>query len=1317
MTSPPSITRCVPMSSAQRRLFLQCQVPSGDRAYHLVHIARIRGPFPLDAAQTFANRMVARHDALRCAFRFEEGKFVCEVRDRVDIHLTVLEGENFDPEKDLDALVDVCDQPFDLANPPLFRAFIRPVGPSDRILILVCHHLIFDGYSAALIAREMQTLLSGGKLEPLERGYADFAEWESSFIASEEYARQRDFWLGQYQTPPTRLTIPTDYPRPAHKSFEGASLIDYLDSRAMKALSVSRGATLFITLLAAFFCALHRFTGQREITLGTLVSPREAGGFGKVIGLFANTLPLTACLDPEVSFESFLDQVRTRVLDAMQNAEYPFEHLVAALPFIERDEHNPLLNVVFNFERTARRRVDIVGDTTIETIDRYADVSMFDLAVDLVEYESEVRFRVEYSTALFREETVRGLLDGYFAIVRQVCDCPDTPIRKLSPISDEAWKRISAWNDTGRPIAAGTFLDVWRKQAKRQADYPALRLGDNEISYDRVETRSNRLAHVLIERGARPGAVIAAALDGSIDWPILLLAIWKIGAVYLPVSPNAPALRTARQLEDTAAVLLVTRAADREVFTGFPIVTTIEELNARAHSLPTDDPGPGPTPDDPAYIIYTSGSSGKPKGVVIGHRSVHTHVDAVRGVYRLRPDDNVLQFASPTFDASLEQVLVALAAGSCSVLVASRFMDPKALLDEIEAREITVAEFPPALLRELIPHLKPRSLRRLRRLISGGNALDARTASEVARFLPSEARLLNIYGPTEATMAASVFTVPADLSRWTERLSLPIGKPLPNTRFHVVGPENVLLPPGVPGELCITGDRLAHGYLNRPDTTAERFVKIDIRGVTERVYKTGDRVRLLQDGDIEFIGRLDRQVKLRGYRIELSEIELTLLGCPDVEEAIVVTRGGEDVRLVAFVVPRRTAQVDEGGLLEQLRERLPEYMIPSTIMVVEALAKNAAGKIDLGALSETNGRGSGPSALELPVDSIEWAVWDIWRRILGGADFGRNDTLLRVGGNSLTAVRIMVEVRNRFGVDPPLSMMLKSPTVAELACFLRGVDANAPLRSVVALGDVIGGAPVILLPGIGGQLLDLQELSRHLSADHRVLGIQYPAEGKDAARIEDLVRRFERDLDRETELSGAILVGHSFGAHVAIELARRLEASGIRPWAVIALDAAPPGGQWTQFSPSRAALVDLAVWTLLGKRDEAVWPANPANADMDKLLGKATALLKSEGRVPNDTDGATFGRGLDVIAARANSLATYVPAGPIQADIHLFKVAEPVAEEDDWDWAPHTQGIFRRHTTPGGHFDMIKGENASVLADLIRKAASTTTDDWTGRTK
>lgn len=1301
MTFSSNAARRAPMSSAQRRLFLQCRLPGGDRAYHLVHVARVRGPFSLDAAQAFAERMVARHDALRCAFRFEAGEFVCDVHDRVDVRLTVSDEGVFDPEKDLDALVEACDQPFDLAIPPLFRVLVRPVGPDDRIVVFVCHHLIFDGRSAALIAEEMRTLLAGNKLEPLDRGYTDFVEWESSFLASGEYARQRKFWLDRYRSPPARPKLPTDFPRPAVKSFAGASLIDYLDSRAVKTLSMARGATLFMTLLATFFCALHRFTGEREITLGTLVSPREAGGFGNVVGLFANTLPLTARIDPETPFTDLLDRVRTLVLDAMGNAEFPFEHLVAALPFAERNALNPLLDIVFNFERTAGRRADVIGGTTVETIDLYADVAMFDFAVDLVEYEDAVRVRVEYSTAIFREDTVRGLLDGYFAIVRRVCARPDTPVGELSLVSDEAWARISACNDTSRPIAAGTFLDVWRKQAARQADYPALRLGEDEMSYGRVENRSNRLARALIEGGVRPGSVVASALEGVIDWPVLLLAIWKIGAVYLPVSPDAPARRTALRLEDAGAVLLATRAADRDIFTDFPIAVTIEELNAEAGSLPAVDPGPGPAPGDPAYIIHTSGSSGTPKGVIVDHRAVHSHIDAVRGIYRLRPDDNVLQFASPTFDASLEQVLVAHAAGACSVLVASRFMDPGTLLDEIETREITVAEFPPALLRELIAHLKPRSLRRLRRLISGGDTLDARTATETLRFLSAEARLLNIYGPTEATMAASVFTVPADLSRWRGRPSLPIGKPLPNTRFYILGPGDALLPPGVPGELAIAGDRLALGYLNHPAATAEKFVEIDIRGVTERIYRSGDRARLLDDGDVEFMGRLDRQVKLRGYRVELGEIERTLLGLPGVEEAVVVKLGEEDARLVAFVVPRSSSGIDGGALQEALRERLPEHMIPSTITIVGALTKNAAGKIDLAALPETGGRGTDPGSPEAPLDPIEWAVWDIWRHVLGTDDLGRNDTLLRMGGNSLTALRIMVEVRDRFGVDPPLSLMLNSPTVASLAEFLRGADASRPPSSVVALGDGGGGAPVILLPGLGGQLLDLHELSRWLGDDRRVFGVQYPA---DAAGIEDLAERVERDL--EAELSGAVLVGHCFGAHVAFELARRLEKAGVRPGAVVALDAAPPGTESTRYTPSRPELIDLTVRMLLGDRDGTAWPDTRAGADTEEAIERAVALLKSADRVPNGTDAAALGRALDVLAQRAASLAAHLPAGPIRTDIHLFKAPESAADGEEWDWSPFTSGVFRQNPAPGGHFDMIKGEIAPVLADLIRRAVS-----------
>ncbi len=1307
MTLPPQIVRRVPMSSAQRRLFLQCQLPGGDRAYHLVVLARVRGPFPMAAVQAFVERTMERHEALRCAFRVVDGEFVCEVHRQVEVRLALREEDGFDPETDLDALVEACDLPFQLAVPPLLRVVIQPCGPDDLILAFVCHHLIFDGFSGGVVAKEAEAALAGTPLPPPARGYADFAAWETGFFASPDYVRQRDFWLGRYPAPPERLALPMDRPRPARKDFAGASLIRYLDTRDVRALAKGCGATMFMTLLAAFFCTLHKVTGGRDITLGTLVSPREAGGFGNVVGLFANTLPLTARVAPEDRFVDFLGQVRSLVLDALRNAEFPFEHLVEGLPFAEPNQWNPLFDVVFNFERTMPRRAAATGGTRVETLDRYARVSMFDLSIDLVEYEDEVRLRVEYATALFREETVRGLLDGFCAVVRQVCERPDLPVGEISLLSEEARASLAAWNDTARQIETGTFLDTWRKQAARQADFPALRLGAAELSYDRVETRANRLARALIARGVVPGAVVAVALDGGIDWPVVLLAIWKAGAVYLPMSPDAPPRRTAHQLHDTAAVLLVTRAAHRQAFADVAVAATIEDIEAEARGLAADDPGPGASPDDAAYIIYTSGSSGTPKGVVVGHRAVHGHIDAVRGVYRARPDDNLLQFAAPVFDASLEQVLVAWAAGACSVLVASRHVAPRALLDEMAAGEVTMAEFPPALLRELVPLLTPGRTRRLRRLISGGDVLDPRTAAEVTGSLPPEARLINIYGPTEATMAASAFNVPAEVSPWAGRPSLPIGRPLPNTRFYILAPDGGLLPPGVPGELCIAGDRLAQGYQGRPDLTAEKFTNLGPPGAAERVYRTGDRARWLDDGNVEFLGRLDRQVKLRGHRIELGEIERTLQAHPEVAEAVVVKRGEGAARLIGFVVPRRPGGTDEAALAAWLRERLPEPMVPSALSLVEALPRNAAGKVDLAALPETADGGAAVET-DAPIDALEWAVWEIWREALGFSGFGRSDTLSRLGGNSLTAVRIMVEVRNRFGIDPPLALMLRAPTVAAVADFLRAADAPEPASAVVRLGGAADARTVVLLPGQGGWLLDLHELSAALRDDFRVLGAQYP---DDLWKVEDLAARLERDLGAAAGVRGGLLVGHSFGGHVAVELAGRLEAAGNGPRSVILLDAAPPEAERRRPAPTREDLLDLAVWMLLGRRDESVWPATSAGVASGDPFERAVALLKAAGRVPETMDAEAFARGIDVVAARAGGLRR--KGSPIRADIHLLKAADGPAA-DDWDWSSATSGRFCRHTVDGNHFDMMKGRNAWRVRDVIRTIVSATGETRAG---
>jgi len=1322
MSLPPDVERRAPMSSAQRRIFLQCQRPGGERAYHLLHLARLRGPFPLEPARAFAARLAARHDALRSCFRVARGEFLCEVRRRVEIPLTLLPPAppDSDPLVLAEALAEEHDRPFDLSAPPLLRLLIQPLGPEDRILLFNCHHLIFDGYSGALLARDIRDALAGRELRPIARRAADFADWEREFFASAEYARQRDFWLARHARPPERLGFPTDFAPPQGKSFRGASLIRHLDTAGLKAFCRERGATLFTVLLAAFACVLHRSTGRTEITLGTLISPREAGGFQDVIGLFANTLPLTLSLDPAMPFAAFLERVRGTVTAAMSNAEFPFEHLVAQLPFAEQGERNPLVDVVFNYERSAGNRVETFGGATLEPLDCYAGVSMFDFAVDLVEYADAVRVRLEYCTDLYREATMTGLLNALAAVAGRICAEPDVPVGRLGLLTAEDGARLAQWNDTARPAAGGTFLEAWRRRLGEYADNPALRQGGRERTYAWLDARSERLARALRGQGVAPGDVVAVALEPAPDWPAALLALWRIGAAYLPLDPGQPARRLAFQLADSGAVLVLTQASLRPAFADFPAVAALEELEPAAGAA--DSPDVAADPGRAAYVLYTSGSTGEPKGVVVEQRAVQAHIEAVQAVYRLQPDDNVLQFAAPTFDASLEQILATLAAGACLVLPDARLKPPRDMLALLAAEEITVAEFPPAYLRELVPVLAEagaRSLRRLRRLASGGEALDMDLARELLRLLRAGARLINFYGPTEAAMAASGFVAPADLAPYAALRSLPIGRPLANTRVHVLGPGGALLPVGLTGELGIAGERLARGYLNRPELTAERFVRLETPAGPERVYRTGDRARWLPDGELEFLGRLDRQVQVRGHRVEPGEVEQALLAHAQVRDAVVLP--GEDGGLLAFT----TGPAGPRELAAWLRGRLPDYMLPATFAVLPAIPRTAAGKPDPEALraarlAATDVIGPGGPGREPPLDALEWELWGVWRDVLKTADFGRGDVFQQLGGNSLGLLQVMTEVRNRHGVDLPLSLLLGSPSIAALAEHIRGAGGGSDASRVVAFGrkERAAGPTVALLPALGGLLLDVADLGAALAGRAEtsgVFGLELPLADDErlAAADGDLVGALaaaalgslEAAAGRDA-LAGGVLVGYCFGALVALRMAGALEAGGAPLRRLVLLDAMAPGCNEAEAALDRRGLLNMAVDMLLGG-DAAAWVPAAVDEAEAQACARALALLQQARRAPLALTAEDLRRDIGALARRVAAQAVSAQAAPIRADILQIRAQdEPGDREAEawrWDWSAWTTGTFSVHWTPGNHFTMIKGGNAAALAALVAR--------------
>lgn len=1292
------------MSSAQRRLFLRSQTPDGDRAYHLIHLSRLRGPFDENAAEEFANRALSRHEALRTGFRIAAGELIGEVHPDLSVSIPILQGSASNLTEELRGLVERLDVPFELSQPPLFRLAVLRLGPTDRIFVTVCHHLVFDGYSGALIAKEIGTVHSGQTLPEGTRNYSDFASWEADFFTSAEYLKQRQFWLDQLPHPPERLALPHDYPgrtAPVAQSrhdFAGATHIVYLPVSELRAVSRELGVTPFHTLLAAFCATLHLWTGQSKITLGTVISPRESGGFLEVVGLIVNSLPLTLELEPPLPFRKLVESVRATVREAMRNADFPFEHMVTALPFREPGARAPLFDVVFNLERNAETRLETFGATTVETLDYDSGMSMFDLTVDVLLFREEARLKVEYSTSLFRAETIAALMDAYQTVLWQALSRPETPLQELSLLSEKTRAQLRQWGTATRTGGRlSSFLETWKKQVLRLPDNPALRWEGTELSYETLDSRSEILARRLRAGGIRPGQVVAVALTRGPDWVASLLALWKTSAIYLPIDTSHPVERLAFQLRESQAALVLVEPGDIHRFDALCPTASLAQLAEPDLLTPL---GPPPGPEEVAYIFFTSGSTGVPKGVAIEHRAVAAHLDGVRTVYKLRSDDNVLQFASATFDASLEQVLVSLAAGACLILPPAGHLDPQAMLDFMSKEQVSVAEFPPAYLRLLARALPHPATDQIRCMLSGGDALPPELAQELVERLPADSRLVNIYGPTEATMAATYHVidgVPSDLSR-----GVPIGRPLPHTRIALLDQRGRLVPPGMTGEIGIAGERLARGYLNLPELNERSFPWVELPEGRERVYRTGDHGRWLADGTLEFLGRRDRQVQLRGIRLELGEVEHALLSHPDIAEAMVLKKDQPSEHLVALLVPRDSKTLDEESLGAWMVQQLPDSIRPSRLRIVESIRRNSEGKVD--AVWAQEALSASPTALPTisppPREGLEREIWEIWRSVLGREDFGREEGFYRLGGHSLNALEVMVALRQRYGTELSLSILLGDPSVAELARHLTA--APAATTGVFPMGPSQSqGRLVLLFPGLGGNLLDLRELAKSLSNDFSCFGVALAEDEAAADGIEGLAGRVMLQLEQTgMSLSGCLLIGHSFGGYLAFEVARRLEIKGVTPEALLLLDVPAPGTS-TQERLEGLELLEQTVAALMGCS-----PAELAlGKELEEALERAGAILRDAGRLSKRQSAESLRSLLQVLESRADAFARYHPKESIETTIRLYRASQPDPGHpfvgEDGGWSSLTRKGFASEWAEGTHFTILKEPGVANLASRV----------------
>ncbi|HTE56293.1 MAG TPA: amino acid adenylation domain-containing protein [Kofleriaceae bacterium] len=1145
-----------PASSPQRRLWLLEQMEPGSTRHHIAGAARLRGQLSVDALERALQRIVERHEILRTTFLSVDGEpfqhvspCATAVLERVDVSAVA------DPATRnamaLELAAEEARRPFDLAAGPLFRTRLVRVAELEHLLVVCFHHIVSDGWSRGVFLRDLGALYeaerdgAGALLPDLPVQYGDFAAWERDRLRRDAWADDLAHWKAKLATLPV-LELPTDHARPRVATGRGGVVRFELPSGAegdLRALCTATGATPFMVLVAAWGALLARHAGERRILIGTPVANRGRPELEELIGFFVNMLVLEVDLAGGPSFRQLVERVRGDALDAYAHQDLPFERLVEELNPPRDVGRAPIFQVmaVMNDAPAGRPRLaDVsVEEVELDTVSSHCDLSLF-----LGQRDGAMAGAIQYSADLFDRETVERMADRFRALLAAATRRPDLTVDQL-PMLSEAERRTIAvdWNDTSRSFdGPETLHALVRDQATRRPDATAVVFGDERMSFAELDRRASQLAHRLRSLGADVDRPVALILERSAELVVAILGVLKAGAAYVPIEPTLPAARIALVLDDVRPVAIVAlqRLADRIPTAAIPaILIDADDLSAE----PAHDPLVDVPPDASAYVIYTSGSTGRPKGVVVSHRAIRNRLLWMRDAFPLGESDVVLHKTPYGFDVSIWELFQPLLAGARLVVARpDGHRDAAYLIDEIVSRGVTVCHFVPSMLRLFLDEPGVERARCLSRVFTSGEALTPDLQDGLLDRV--KCKVVNLYGPTEAAVEVSVWQCRYGSS------TVPIGRPISNVRLHVVDAGGQLAPIGVPGELCIGGVALARGYLGQPALTAAAFVPDPFSpDAGARMYRTGDVARWRHDGAIEFLGRRDGQIKLRGQRVELGEIEAALLRVPDVKEAAVAVQDlGSDPRLVAYVVAQEGGRATAAEIRTRLRAALPATMVPAHLVFLAALPLTSSGKVDRKALpAPTLDREAASAPFAPPRDQTEGALAAIFSQVLAIERVGIEDDFFQLGGNSLLASRVIARIEGAFGRKLPLRDLFRAPTVAGLAAAIsRDTPARRPsaLVPMQARGD---GHPIYFAPPISGSVAYYAKLARALGSEQPFIGLQargLEGDGEPFSDIPSLAAWFA-DAIRQRQPRGPYRIGGwSLGGYTAWEIARILRASG-----------------------------------------------------------------------------------------------------------------------------------------------------------------------------
>ncbi|CAI8806397.1 arthrofactin-type cyclic lipopeptide synthetase C [Pseudomonas sp. IT-232MI5] len=1327
---PAPRDQALPLSFAQQRLWFLAQMGGGNTAYNIPLGLHLRGRLDAEALHRALARIVARHETLRSRFAQLNDEAQVLIAP-VDSGLSLIEEDwRQQPQTDeaLRALIETeARGPFNLQDGPLIRGRLLRLADEHHVLLLTMHHIISDGWSMGVLTRELMALyqaFSHGEADPLPAlalQYADYAVWQRRWLSGEVLQRQSDYWQQTLAGAPALLSLPTDRPRPAQQDHHGGSVEIVLDeqtSAGLKTLCQRHAVTPYMVLMSAWAMLLARLSGQSDVVIGSPVANRTRAEIEGLIGMFVNTLALRIDTSGDLTGAALLARVKAQTLAAQAHQDLPFEHVVEITRPLRSLSHTPLFQTLVSWDSSVAPALALDG-LTLEGVAGENHFVKFDLSLSLGENPQGIRGALRYATALFDESTVRRFVGYLQRLLAALVSDDQALLAQVNLLAPEEQQRLLGdFNATAvdcpveQPIQS-----LFEAQVRRQPDAIAVQSGEHSLTYRELNARANRLAHHLREQGVGPDARVALCVERGLDLVVGLLGILKAGGAYVPLDPAYPAERLDFMLRDCAPVAVLVQTATRALFAGTN-AAVIDFDQCTWHEQAESNPQlPGLTPANLAYMIYTSGSTGTPKGVMLEHRGLCNLVHWGSQICPPTPDGALLQKAPFSFDGSVWEFFWPLTAGVRLVLARpGGHREPAYLAQVIRQQRVTVVKFVPALLQQFVELQDVSECTSLTDVFCGGGELTAALAGAVRQQLPW-VRLHNVYGPTEATVDSTAWTLEPHMPVPTTEL--PIGKAICNTRLYVLDAHDQPVPLGVIGQLHIGGIGVARGYMGLPQMQAERFIDSPfVAG--DRLYRTGDLVRYRADGNLEFLGRDDFQVKLHGLRLELGEIEARLIQHPDVREVVVLMR---DERLVAyFTVREGSAAPTIDTLRAFILEQLPEYMVPGAFVALDVLPLSPNGKIDRQALPAPGIDAVLSRHYEAPQGEVESLLAQVWGEVLNVERVGRHDNFFELGGHSLLAIRL-VNLLQRAGQEVTLAQLFQRPSVESLAALLsqhHAVPAQPEGLVVVRPGE--GGNALFLIHEFSGRDVYFPALGLHIEGEFPIYGLPGVPLGQPQLRTLECMAARMVGIIRSVQPHGPYrLAGWSFGGLLAYEIAQQLLGLDETVAFVGLLDtyAPHPASQdktrWSGAHRDKRQLLEHCRARSQMRGEEGL----PAMAEVERLEAEVELIAFDElfqrcceQQLPDPELAALSAADawsyFDREAAHGLALAHY-RVSPASQPVHLFRAqalmpgqAQP-SPSRGWENKVGA-GLLRCIDVPGDHRSMMKNPDVQALGQALSQA-------------